>query len=642
METPTPLTAFSARLASALPQLFARPPVGGDRPEPMLVLPRQQRWTVRLCAVLALWLAVAAAGTAQSPGTDVAPRMRALLAESGMVGASWMLLDGDGVVVTGAAGLRQAGTAVPLTADDRMHVGSIAKTMLATGVLRLVSEGRLALDTPLAQLLPGFVLDNPWDASDPVRLSHLLDHTAGLEDATFRHVFTSDASLDSPLALAFRDRTVVRTRPGSEASYSNLGYVLAAMVIERTVGERYETYLDRTLLRPLGMKASSFSHVDKAAGGPALAMGHVGSAKPQPYLPSYLRPAGQFVTTPRDMARFAAFLMSDGRMAQGEFIRADLLRRMGRPRDTAAAAAGLEVGYALGMRLRDRHGRLGLCHGGNGIGVRAMLCMYPDQRQAFFVGLNMDSETADYEAFNALLLDALAVPRAAMATQGIAAPPVLWDGWYVRLPAKVSAFVYLDMLFNPVAVTAGAGQLQLRPLLGDRVALTPLKAGLYRAPGRVAASHVLLADARGQAWADGTGTWRRVSGWAVTALWASLVSGVAGTLYVLAAGGARLWRARRRFAGDALAPAWFTLLCVPLAGAALGMSWQTMGEIGVASVALAALTAVLPLAALYGLARARQGGARWQRGADMAALAGLLQWCAVLAACGLLPLRIWA
>jgi hypothetical protein len=59
-------------------------------------------------------------------------------------------------------------------------------------------------------------------------------------------------------------------------------------------------------------------------------------------------------------------------------------------------------------------------------------------------------------------------------------------------------------------------------------------------------------------------------------------------------------------------------------------------------VALAALTAVLPLAALYGLARARQGGARWQRGADMAALAGLLQWCAVLAACGLLPLRIWA
>ncbi len=603
---------------------------------------RQQRWTTRLCAMLAAWLALAATCAAQTPGADATPRMRALLAEHGMVGASWMLLTGDGGVVTGAAGLRHAGTAVPLTVDDRMHVGSLAKTMLATGVLRLVTEGRLALDTPLVQLLPDIHLDNPWHASDPVRLRHLLDHTAGLEDATFRHVFTSAASLDSPLVLAFRDRTAVRTRPGSETSYSNLGYVLAAMVIERTVGERYETYLDRALLRPLGMNASSFFHVDQAAGGPALAMGHVDGPKPQAYLPSYLRPAGQFVTTPRDMAAFAVFFMGDGRIAQREFIRADLLRQMGRPHDTAAAAAGLEVGYALGMRLRDRHGRVGLCHGGNGIGVQTMLCMYPSQRKAFFVGLNMDSETADYEGFNALLLDTLAVPRVLPVAHGIAVPAAAWGGWYVRLPAKVPAFVYLDMLFSPVVVTADAGQLRLRPLLGDTAALTSIEGHLYRAPDRVTASHVLLNDAQGQAWTDGTGTWRRISGWTVALLWASLVSGAVGSLYVLAAGSARLWRARRRFAGDALAPAWFTLLCVPLAGAKLGMSWQTMGEVSAASVALAALTAVLPLAALYGLARARQGAARWQRRADMVALAGLLQWCVVLTAWGLLPFRVWA
>ena len=65
----------------------------------------------------------------------------------------------------------------------------------------------LALNTPLAQLLPAIALDNPWNATDPVRLRHLLDHTAGLEDAGMRHVFNSAASLDSPLALAFRGRT---------------------------------------------------------------------------------------------------------------------------------------------------------------------------------------------------------------------------------------------------------------------------------------------------------------------------------------------------------------------------------------------------------------------------------------------------
>lgn len=603
---------------------------------------RRRHWVAPLRAVLAGWLALGLTCAAQASGADVTTQMRSLLAERGMVGASWMLLMDDGRVVAGAAGLRQAGTDAPLAADDRMHVGSIAKTMLATGILRLVSEGRLALDAPVAQLLPEVVLDNPWHASDPVRLRHLIDHTSGLEDGTFRHVFTRAATLDSPLALAFNASTAVRTRPGSEASYSNLGYVLAAMVIERTVGERYESYLDRNLLRPLGMHASSFHHPDEAAGGPALAMGHVEGPKPQRYLPSFLRPAGQFVTTPADMATFAAFLMGDGRVAQRAFIHPDLLRRMGRPHDTAAAAAGLKVGYALGMRLRDRHGRVGLCHGGNGIGVRAMLCMYPAQRKAFFVGLNMDSETADYEGFNALLVDALAVPRAPSAAQGVAAAAGAWDGWYVRLPAKAAAFVYLDMLFNPIAMTSGSGQLRLRPLMGDTLALTSLGGNLYRAPGRVTASHVLLADAQGHAWADGTGTWRRVGGTTVALLWASLVAGLAGVLYVLAAGSARLWQARRRFVGDALAPAWLTLLCVPLAATALGMSWQTMGEIGLASVSLAVLTAVLPLAALYGLARARQHVSRWRGRADMVALAGLLQWCAVLAAWGLLPFRIWA
>ena len=257
----------------------------------------------------------------------------------------------------------------------------------------------------------------------------------------------------------------------------------------------------------------------------------------------------------------------------------DLLRSMGRPRDTAAAAAGLDVGYALGLRLRDRHARLGLCHGGNGIGVRAMLCLYPEQRQAFFVGLNMDSETADYEGFNALLLDTLAVPRATLATQGMAAPAAAWDGWYVRLPAKMPAFVYLDILFNPVALTAGAGQLRCCPCWGTRWRWRRFDGrGLYRAPGRMTASHVLLADAQGQAWADGTGTWRRVSGWTV-----ALHLGQPGT-----GRGRRLARAggRRRQAVALAAPLSrrragarvVTLLCVPLAGAALGLSWQTMGE----------------------------------------------------------------
>ncbi|QGZ37691.1 CubicO group peptidase (beta-lactamase class C family) [Pseudoduganella flava] len=586
--------------------------------------------------LLLWWLGCAPIGAA----ADLAPRVEALLAERGLVGASWMLLHGDGTVETGAAGQRAAG--VPLRAEDRMHVGSIAKTVLAAGVLRLVSQGRVTLDTPIATLLPELAPANPWHATDPVRLRHLLDHTAGLPDATFRHLFSAAAGPDTPLAAALAAPLPVRTRPGSEFSYSNLGYVLAALAIERVTGQRYERYLDEQLLRPLGMTASTFGHVDQHGATPPLAMGHVDRARPQAYLANFLRPAGQFVTTPADMARFAAFLMGDGRIDGAPFIRADLLRQMGRAQGTAAARAGLPAGYALGLGRRDRHGRVVLCHGGNTVGFRAMFCLAPAQRAAFLVALNMDSEAADYEAFTALMLDALALPRAVAPRATPAGDAQAWQGWYVRLPAKVPAFVYLDLLFNPVALApAAAGAVELRPLLGAATVLAPAGPRLYRAPDRITATHALLADAGGTAYSDGFGTWRPVSFGRLLWMWASLAAGLGALAWLLVVGTVRLWRTRRGFLADALAPAWAVLLLIPVAGVAVGLAWQTMGDVGAATVALAALTAALPLAALYGLLRLYRGGLRHRR-ADVLALALLLQWCAVLAAWGLLPFRFWA
>jgi CubicO group peptidase (beta-lactamase class C family) len=77
--------------------------------------------------------------------------------------------DGDSI---GAAGLANADSGEPMTTDKRVHVGSVTKTVLATGVLRLITTGRLSLDTPVADLLPGLGFDNPWAASDPVRIRH--------------------------------------------------------------------------------------------------------------------------------------------------------------------------------------------------------------------------------------------------------------------------------------------------------------------------------------------------------------------------------------------------------------------------------------------------------------------------------------
>ena len=325
---------------------------------------RQSLFTRCLHGVLA-WVLILAAASAVAAEleTDI---VRALEAD-GITGAVWGTLDEHGNIRTDAAGLAAAHR--PMRPDDRVQVGSIAKMMLATGVLRLVSEGRLSLDTPVTGLVPGLVFDNPWHATHPVRLRHLLDHTAGLNDMRLGQFFSLEATPDTPLAQAtdIGRPLRVRSRPGSRFSYSNTGYTLLGRVIEQATGRRYEDYLDTQLLGPLGMRDSTFRFVTQVGANAdrRLAMGHFEDGAAHPAIPLYLGPAAQFTTTTRDMLRFGEFLMSDGRIDGRPFIDPVLMRARGYANGTEAARAGLRVGYALGLALRDRHQAVGLCHGGD-------------------------------------------------------------------------------------------------------------------------------------------------------------------------------------------------------------------------------------------------------------------------------------
>ena len=181
------------------------------------------------------------------------------------------------------------------------------------------------------------------------------------------------------------------------------------MVIESITGSRYETYLDLHLLQPLGMHESTFAFTTQtgAQGDSGIAMGHFEHSEPHPSVPTRLRPAGQLTTTAADMARLARFLMSDGRIDGLRFIDKGLLDSMGVPVGTEAVHAGLEVGYALGLSTRDRHGALGKCHGGSTVGFHALFCLFPQHKSAFFLSINTDSETAQYDRFHALLIHAV-------------------------------------------------------------------------------------------------------------------------------------------------------------------------------------------------------------------------------------------
>ena len=208
---------------------------------------------------------------------DFATKTDALLEAEALPGIAWAAY-GDKGPVTGASGLAHLARARPMTANTRVQVGSVTKTLLSLGVLRLVSEKQLALEDRVELLLPMLNWRNPWREQAPVTVRHLLEHTAGLDNIRLWQFLNSRVAADTPLSEAFppehRNLLRVRSRPGSQYSYSNMGYALLGMVIERVTGERYEDYLALSLLKPLGMEDSSF-HLVTQADDPRLAMGYL-------------------------------------------------------------------------------------------------------------------------------------------------------------------------------------------------------------------------------------------------------------------------------------------------------------------------------------------------------------------------------
>jgi len=590
--------------------------------------------------------------SASEPG--LARDLQVLLQQQQLAGAVVATVTGPQTQLFGL-GVFNTATRQPLKADDRVQVGSITKTVLSLAVLRLVSQGRVDLDTPVSALLPAVQLDNPWAARSPVRLRHLLDMTSGLPDLQLWHMFNQHHTAQQPLALALRaDAGPMRLRsePGLQFSYSNLGFTLVGMVVEAVTGERYEAWAARELLQPLGMTRSTFEF-RRQGDDPALAWGHLDDGQPIADYPVAVRPAAQFTTTAADMVRLMRFILGDGRVDGQPFVRSDLMAGLGLSPTTDTARAGLRTGYGLGMFTRDRHGAVGLCHGGSVAGWRAMFCVYRATQQGFFIALNSDREGANYAVFDARLVQHLGVARppadlAAQPVQQLAQQPARpadteWSGLYVPAPGRLQALALPDRLLGFWWLDLTLGQPTLREGLGPTRNLIPAGSGLYRQADRQQATLALLRDADGRPQVGGSYvTLRRVGLWEQAALWVSVAFGALGVLALLPLALQRLRRHGLRTASARVPAAWALLALGAALSAWALQGWQRMAEFTPVTAAVALGSLLWPLACGVQWVQAWRHRRNWV-GAGWEGLVALacLQLCVLLAAFGWLPLLPW-
>ena len=199
-----------------------------------------------------------------------------------------------------------------LSGDRAFEIGSISKTMTAFLLAGLIAEGKLSLDDPLSKFLPAGTAVPSFEGQ-PIRLAHLVTHTAGLPGLPprFAPAVPDDPYADATpeLAIGSLADVALTSAPGSAWAYSNYGFMLLSHVIVSQAGADFESLLRARLFAPLGMKA----YIAEPPAGVQLTAGHTSNGAPaKPWnLPGEIAGIGGVRATLDDMIRYAAALLGD-------------------------------------------------------------------------------------------------------------------------------------------------------------------------------------------------------------------------------------------------------------------------------------------------------------------------------------------
>jgi CubicO group peptidase (beta-lactamase class C family) len=450
-----------------------------------------------LSLVLLLSSSLHAEPSAQPPTTPEALRARlnAVSGDAVLPGLGAVVVSPDGETLLLGAGLADLESGRRADADTHFRIGSISKTFLAMAILQQVERGRLRLDDEVAKLLPDIRIDNPWQATDPVRVVHLLEHTAGFDDMHFSNMARIPGQDTAAEMARFTDEFRVRWRPGERMSYSNPGYGLLGYLLEKISGREQREAITEAVLLPLGMTATLWEPDMIRA---SLAQGYdPDSGVATPWDDTTMPAVGALVSTPRDMAKALAYFLSDGASVPG-LLSADSLARMQRTETTLVARAGLQAGYGAGTEFGQRSGWALRGHSGGIPGYWANLVYNRQAGFGYVLLANVISSPQLSTAQRDLLAYATRDLPAPSAAQAVAADPQ-WNGWYHVANPRNELLGGMDRLMNAGHFAADGDRYRFtHGVVPDSAEQIALAGNRLRDPEVNHANGVLTRDADGR------------------------------------------------------------------------------------------------------------------------------------------------
>jgi CubicO group peptidase (beta-lactamase class C family) len=269
------------------------------------------------------------------------------------------------------------------------RIGSISKLFTWTSVMQQVEQGKLDLDKDV-NLYIDFKIPDAF--GKPITLRNLMTHTAGFEEAG-KDLFPPSTSMLMPLSDYMKTHLPARAYPPGEViSYSNYGAGLAAYIVERVSGKKFDDYVEQEVYARAGMTQSTFRQPLPANLAPSMSKGYrLGSGRPFPFEVVGAAPVGAMSASGTDMAKFMIAHLNAfrGVGAPGTndrpLLKQETVARMYTVNKPLAPGF---IGMALGFYQEDRNGKRIVGHGGNMPVFHSDLHLLPDDNVGLFVSFN--------------------------------------------------------------------------------------------------------------------------------------------------------------------------------------------------------------------------------------------------------------
>lgn len=448
-----------------------------------------QRWalTASACVTLAVAPCVSVAAQAQTvtappaavadaPDVQAAERLFSAWLDSqiayrGLPGVAVGVVSDQKLVWAKGFGFADVAARRPMTAQTKFRIASNSKLFTAIAIMQLREAGKIRLDDPVVQYLPWFKAAPAGDDDGPITIEQLLSHSAGLQREVGDHWSSYKFPTREELQRLYADRHAAFA-PAQRWKYSNLGFAIAGLVVEKVSGQSFASYIQANILDPLEMRDTS---VDLNVPGLATPYGRRlpdGKREILPFIDARGMGAATGLTSNvDDLAKFISAQFRRGPRGGAQIVSSGSWREMLRVR---SVEENWTNGTGLGFDIKRVKDRTYIGHGGGYSGNTTQTLIQLDDKVGVIVLTNTnDSNPGDIA--NQLMAT---VGKAVAAAAAPKPATIAWDPAWARF-----AGLYRSDFGDTQVVLMNRSLILISPNapgIDDSARLEPLGSGRFR------------------------------------------------------------------------------------------------------------------------------------------------------------------